>query len=77
MVAVKPVDLVLVSYRDAYNVERTQLGIVGENSVHLLEGRSMGFSSTTTPTGRAMNWLRDGVFKMLGRAVKEEKGAKK
>lgn len=78
MVAVKPVDLVLVSYRDEYNVERTQLGVVGENSVHLLEGRSLGFSSTTTPTGPATKWLRDGIFKMLGRLDKEEKkGAKK
>lgn len=63
----KEVRLAVVSYADEYGVQQTQLAVVGDNHVHMLEGRSMGFSKNTTPQGQAKEWLRDGIFKALGR----------
>lgn len=63
----KEVSLAIVTYADEYGVQQTQLAVVGENNVHMLEGRSMGFSKNTTPQGQAKEWLRDGIFKALGR----------
>lgn len=68
--AAKVVDLVLVTYQDEYNQQQVQLGVMGENTIHLLESRQLGVSKSTTPQGVASQWLRDGVFKMLGREPK-------
>lgn len=67
VIAAKKVDLVLVTYLDEYNQQQSQLAVVGENTVHLLESRRLGMSVNTTPQGIATQWLRDGVFKALGR----------
>lgn len=70
VVAVKGVDLVLVTYTDEAGQQITQLAVVGDNQVHLLEGRALGFARTTTPQGVANPWLRDGIFEKLGRKAK-------
>lgn len=61
----KLVNLALVSYTDKDGRKYTQLAVVGESTVHLLEGKSTGFSNVTTPQGKSSDWLRDGVFKLL------------
>ena len=63
----KKVDLALVSYVDEYSVQQTQLAVVGDNTVHLLEGRSVGISKNTTPQGTASEWLATGILKALGK----------
>lgn len=63
----KVVELVLVTYRDEYNQQQVQLGVLGENTIHLLESRQLGISKSTTPQGVATAWLKEGVFKALGR----------
>jgi hypothetical protein len=62
----KRVDLALVTYTDESNVQQTQLAIIGDNNVHLLEGRTLGFSKNTTPQGNASEWLKKGIFEKLG-----------
>ncbi len=64
--AAKKVDLVLVTYRDEYNTVQTQLAVLGENNIHLLESRGLGVSKNTTPQGKASQWLREGIFSALG-----------
>lgn len=61
----KRVDLALVTYTDETNTQHTQLAIIGDNNVHLLEGRNLGFSKNTTPQGTASEWLRKGIFEKL------------
>lgn len=78
VIGAKKVELALVTYRDERNVVQTQLAIVGENNINLLESRALGLTKNTTPQGPASSWLRDGIFKALGRVVKtEEKPEKK
>lgn len=67
MIAAKPVELALVTYTDESNTQFTQLAIIGENNVHLVEGRAMGFSKNSTPQGSASEWLRKAIFEKLGR----------
>ena len=66
MKAVQPVQLVLISYADERGMDVTQLALVGDNNVHLLESRSLGLNNGQTPQGRASKWLADGVFKKMG-----------
>lgn len=68
----KRVELALVTYTDDSNVKQFQLAIIGDNNVHLLEGRSMGFSKNTTPQGNASEWLKNGIFEKLGITPEEE-----
>lgn len=65
VVAAKPVELVMVSYYDEYGVGHTQLAVVGDNNVHLLDGKATGFSQTATPHGLGSDWLTKGVFSTL------------
>lgn len=67
IVGAKEVTTALVTYIDEYGVQQVQLAIVGDNNVHLLEGRAMGLSKNTTPHGTAQEWLANGIFKALGR----------
>lgn len=67
VIAAKPVELALVTYTDESNTQFTQLAIIGENNVHLVEGRAMGFSKNSTPQGSASEWLRKAIFEKLGR----------
>jgi hypothetical protein len=71
VVGAKPVELALVTYYDDSGMEQTQLAVVGDNTVHLLDGKSTGFSANTTHQGRAADWLKEGIFKALGRKVKK------
>jgi hypothetical protein len=61
----KLVNLALVSYTDENNRQMTCLAVVGEHNVHMLDGKSMGFSQIATPQGKANDWLRDGIFTSL------------
>lgn len=61
----KLVSLALVTYTDDQNRKITQLAVVGDKNIHLLEGKMMGFSNTTTPQGHAQDWLRDAIFAAL------------
>ena len=70
VLAAKGVDLALITYVDEQGTQITQLAVVGDNRVHVLDGKPMGFSKVTTPQGLANDWLRDGVFSKLGRKVK-------
>lgn len=65
--AAKHVDLALVSYHDENDQLVTQLAVVGDNEVHLLESRGLGISKTTTRQGPASAWLSEGVMKILGK----------
>ena len=65
VVAAKAVDLVLVTYIDESGREVTQICIVGDKNVHLLESRTLGFSNFTTPQGLANDRLAKGIFEKL------------
>jgi hypothetical protein len=65
----KGVDLVLVTYTDDRGTQYTQLCIVGDNQVHLMNGRTAGITRGDTPQGLANPWLRDAIMKKLGRKV--------
>lgn len=65
MIAAKRVDLALVTYTDESNTQFTQLAVVGENNIHLIEGRALGFSKNTTPQGSASEWLKRAIFEKL------------
>jgi len=67
VVAAKPVQMALVTYFDEYGNSCTQLAVIGDKNVHLLDGRSTGFSDTTTPQGLGSEWLKNGVFTALGK----------
>lgn len=67
VLAAKPVDIILVRYVDDRGQEHTQLAAVGDSEVHLINGRTLGFSRSDTPQGQANPWLRDAVFEKLGR----------
>lgn len=70
VLAAKGVDLVLITYTDERGVQVTQLAVVGDSRVHLLEARAMGISKNATPQGVAADWLRDGIFEKLGKKVR-------
>jgi hypothetical protein len=67
VLAVKPVEVVLVRYTDDAGTEITQLAVVGEKNVHMLDGKATGFSRANTPQGVANDWLKNGIFAKLGR----------
>jgi hypothetical protein len=59
------VNLGLVWYTDDENQKHVQLAVIGEKTVHLLEGKTTGFSNITTRQGPANDWLRDAIFEAL------------
>lgn len=61
----KKVDLAVVSYTDDKGGDHTQLAVVGDNTVFLLDGKMTGFSSTATPHGRAADWLSKQILSAL------------
>jgi hypothetical protein len=67
VLGVKGVDLILVRYTDDRGTENVQLAVVGDNNVHMINGRLFGLSSSDTPQGNANPWLRDAIFEKLGR----------
>lgn len=64
--AVKEVSLVLVSYVDKDGKEITQLAVVGDRNVNLLNNDKLGFGKET-PQGPAVHWIKDGVLKLMKR----------
>lgn len=66
VVGVKEVTTVLVTYVDNEGQSQTQLAVVGDNTVHLLNGKQMGISDTQAQ-GIAADWLKEGVFKKMGK----------
>jgi hypothetical protein len=72
-VGVKRVELVLVEYTDQEGLKRTQLGLAGDRNLTMLKGQPLGLTNDRTePTGFAPKWLRDAVFKTLGKMVKDD-----
>lgn len=69
VLAAKAVDLLLVTYTDDDGRQYTQLAIAGDKQVHMMDGRLFGVSRSQTPQGPANSWLRDAIFKVLGRKV--------
>lgn len=64
----KRVELALITYVNDAGQQVTQLGVVGENNIHLLESRSLGISREPTPQGTVQGtWLKDGIFQKLGK----------
>lgn len=76
VLSAKTVEMALISYIDENGQEVTQLGVVGDNTIHLLESRSLGINKNQTRQGTASDWLRDAAFKLLGRKVKTTKKEK-
>lgn len=72
VLSAKSVELVLISYADESGFVRTQLALVGDNNVHLLDSRPFGISREPTPQGVANSWLRDGVFEKLGKKAEKK-----
>lgn len=67
VLAAKGVDLVIVRYTDDTGREIVQLAVVGDNTVHLLDGKEMGFNRAQTPQGVANEWLKKAIFAKLGK----------
>jgi hypothetical protein len=65
----KLVDLALVSYTDPDGAEHSQLAVVGEKTVIMLDGRGLGYSVRPDPSGVASAWLRDEILKALNKEV--------
>jgi hypothetical protein len=67
VLAVKTVDLALVRYKDDAGTEFVQLAVIGDNNVHMIDGKLFGFSRNATPQGPANEWLKKGIFEKLGK----------
>jgi hypothetical protein len=57
--------MAIVSYTDERGIEYVQPALVGDNHVHLLNGRELGFSEAVTPSGRAVEWLKTAILEKL------------
>jgi hypothetical protein len=65
-VEAKLVKLALVKYRQPGDREDTiQLAVIGDNNIHLLNSRPLGFSDLASPQGTATKWLADAIFAAL------------
>lgn len=67
VLGVQKVSLALVSYADESGTIITQLAVVGDSNVNMLESRTLGFSKSTTPQGKASKWLTDGILSLLAK----------
>lgn len=79
VVSAKEVRLALVSYTDEFGDMQTQLAVIGEKNIHLLNGKSFGITQHQTPQGVASSWLAKGIFQKLDKEIPEasKKGSKK
>ena len=68
----KLVDLAIVSYTDNDGTQHSQLFVIGDKTVIMLDGRSLGYSTRPEPSGIAGRWLRDEVLKALGKEIPQE-----
>ena len=65
LLAAKRVELAILTYTDERNQQITQLAVVGNNTVHLIDAQIVGMSRYRTPQGVANQWLADKVLKAL------------
>lgn len=65
VISAKRVEIALVSYMDETGRQVTQLALVGENNIHMLDNKEIGFLKDPSPRGLASPWLRDGVLEKL------------
>jgi hypothetical protein len=72
VISAKKVEMALIEYKDNDGIVKTQLAVIGDQSVLLADGRSFGLTVKADPTGVGSKWLRDGVFKVLGKAIPKE-----
>ena len=64
--AVKEVRLALVTYNDERGDKYTQVALVGDTNVHLIDGQLFGFSDHRTPQGRvSKEWLSKPILEAL------------
>lgn len=68
----KLVDLAIVSYTDNEGMQHSQLFVVGDKTLIMLDGRSLGYSTRPEPAGIAARWLRDAVLQSLGKELPKE-----
>lgn len=61
----KLVNLAIVSYTDVDGAQRTQLCVLGDKTVLMLDSKGIGISNRSEPSGVAANWLKDAVFETL------------
>lgn len=59
-------------FTDETNQQHCTLAVVGDKKVHLMEGRSLGFSKNTTPSGQAASWLAQAIFDKLDANVEKK-----
>ena len=69
VLSAKIVEVAIVSYTDVEGMEQTQLCVVGDKTVLMLDSKGLGISQRGEPSGVAAPWLRDSLFKMMGRTV--------
>lgn len=67
VVVVKKVELTMVTYVDANGQQISQLALVGDSHVQLLNNVDFGFGEARTSKGPANDWLVRGVMEKLGR----------
>jgi hypothetical protein len=72
----KRVEIALVVFTDESNQQHCTLAVVGDKKVHLMEGRGLGFSKNTTPSGQAAAWLAQAIFDKLDAKVEKKTEAK-
>lgn len=66
----KLVELALLTFTDEAGQQHTTLGLVGDNTVRLLDARAIGITKSATPIGNANEWLKKGIFDLLARKAK-------
>ena len=67
VLSAKTVELAIVSYTDVEGMERTQLCVVGDKTVLMLDSKGLGISNRGEPSGVAAPWLRDALFIKMGK----------
>lgn len=69
--AVKLVNMALVSYINENGEEITQLALIGDEKVQLLNNQDFNLGTVKTSKGPANDWLVRGIMEKLGRAKKK------
>ena len=65
-----------MTFTDESNQSHTTLAVIGSSHVHLFEGRSLGFTKNTTPSGNAAKWLAEAILNKLNEKPGGEKAHK-
>jgi hypothetical protein len=72
VLSAKTVELAIVSYTDVAGMTRTQLCVLGDHTVLMLDSKGLGISLHGEPSGVAAPWLRDALFEMMGKPPVKE-----